>query len=91
MLDEVLRLAGAVVLPLVAVILIRVVGNLLKGARRVADVREDGGGVVETMRGELIGGQRRPSSSRAHGLHMSVRDDGTLLLREKSVIAKEPA
>jgi hypothetical protein len=58
------------------------------GAKRVREVREEGGGVRQKARGELTGGQRSPSTARAHGLHMTVRG-GKLHYREKSVIAKE--
>lgn len=90
--DEVLRIVGVIVVSLMAVVLLRVVGNILfNGIRRVSDVREEGGGVAPKIKGELIGGQRRPSSSRAHGLHIRIDADGRLSCREKSVIAKELA
>jgi hypothetical protein len=90
--DEVLRIVGVIVVSLMAVVLLRVVGNILfNGIRRVSDVREEGGGVAPKIKGELIGGQRRPSSSRAHGLHIRVDVNGRLSCREKSVIAKELA
>jgi hypothetical protein len=58
------------------------------GERRVRNLREEGGGVAEKARGELRGGQRRPSSGRSNGLHMRVTPRGGLSFREKSVIAK---
>lgn len=92
MIAEATRLVGIVIVIVLAVSLLRAVIDILRnGTRRIAEVREEGGGFVPKLKGELIGGQRRPSSARAHGLHMSVRPDGKVSYREKSIIAREVA
>jgi hypothetical protein len=79
-----------VIVTVLAVTLIRAFLDILRtGTRRVAEVREEGGGIVPKLKGELVGGQRRPSSARAHGLHMRVSSNGQIAYREKSVIARE--
>lgn len=62
-----------------------------RGSGRVREVREEGGGLVEKFRGELRGGQHRPSSARAHGLYISVEADGIVSCEPKSMIAHEVA
>lgn len=89
MYDEALRVVGVLVVTPLAVILLRVIGSLVVSRARVTDVREEGGGIGPKLKGELIGGQRRPSSARAHGLHIRVTADGQFAYRQKSVIAKE--
>lgn len=92
MLEEAIRVVGVIVVTLLAVTLVRVVWDVLRtGTRRVSEVREEGGGIGPKLKGELIGGQRRPSSARAHGLHLSVTEGGDIAYREKSVIAREVA
>ena len=88
---DVIRIPGVLIVSLLAVVSLRVLIDLARcGSQRVREVREEGGGFRQKVRGELKGGQRSPSTARAHGLHMSVRD-GVLHYREKSVIAKEAA
>ena len=70
----------------------RVVADLLKtGTGRIREVREEGGGLIQKLRGELDGGQSGESSARAHGLHIAVTRGGEIEWREKSAIAKEVA
>lgn len=88
---EILRIAGVILVSILAVASLRVLFDLVRaGPQRVREVREEGGGVIQKFRGELDGGQRTPSTARAHGLHMTVRG-GQVHFREKSVIAKEAA
>ena len=62
-----------------------------RGTGRVREVREEGGGLAEKLKGELRGGQHRPSSARAHGLYISVDADGLVSCEPKSMIAHEVA
>ena len=88
---ELIRIAGVIVVSLLAVASVRVLVDLAKsGTQRVREAREEGGGLRQKALGELTGGQRTPSTARAHGLHMIVRG-GKLHYREKSVMAKEAA
>ena len=86
---DIIQLVGVVVLALIAIASLRLIADLSRnGVRKVREVREEGGGLVQKTLGELSGGQRKPSTARAHGLHMKVRD-GRVIYRRKSVIAKE--
>lgn len=86
---DLIQIVGVTILALVAIAGLRLIGDLsVNGVRKVREVREEGGGIVQKARGELSGGQRKPSTARAHGLHMKVRD-GRIVYRRKSVIAKE--
>ena len=81
---------GIFLIGVVAFVTIRaIIATMRDGASRITEVREEGGGLVAKLRGELIGGQRRSSSSRAHGLHMTVLANGQLSVIEKSVISDE--
>ena len=89
---EFLRLGSASLIALASVGLLRIVGDLfVHGEGRIREVREEGGGVVQKLRGELVGGQKHPSSAQGHGLHISVERDGNVLYLEKSAIAREVA
>lgn len=89
---EFLKLAGVSLIALLSVGTFRIVFDLLRhGEGRIREVREEGGGLVQKMRGELDGGPRHPSSSQAHGLHLCIERTGKIIYREKSVIAKEVA
>jgi hypothetical protein len=89
---ELLKLAGVSLIALMSVGTFRIVKDLVfHGEGRIREVREEGGGVLQKIRGELDGGQRHPSSAQAHGLHISVERGGKVVYREKSVIAKEVA
>ena len=86
---DIIQLVGVVVLALIAIASLRLIADLSRnGVRKVREVREEGGGLVQKTLGELTGGQRKPRTARAHGLHMKVRD-GRVIYRRKSVIAKE--
>lgn len=92
MLTELVQFAGAAVAALVLVGTLRVVFNLLtNGEGRVREVREEGGGLAEKLKGELAAGPRRSTSSRAHGLHIRVSKSGEVVFREKSAISSEVA
>lgn len=86
---DLIQIIGVSVLALIAVAGFRLIADLSRnGVRKVREVREEGGGFIQKALGELSGGQRKPSTARAHGLHMKVRD-GRIIYRRKSVIAKE--
>lgn len=88
---DLIQIIGVVVIAIVAVAGLRLVGDFSRnGVRKVREVREEGGGLRQKTLGELSGGQRKPSTARAHGLHIKVRD-GQFVFRRKSVIAKEVA
>lgn len=88
---EVIKIVGVFVVGTFAVASLRLLIDMVRtGVARVREVREEGGGIKQKWRGELSGGQRKPSTARAHGLHMTVRD-GRVYYREKSVMAKEVA
>lgn len=92
MLIEIVRFVGAAVIAVVVVATLRVVFDLLaNGEGRVREVREEGGGLSQRFKGELSASARRPTSSRAHGLHIHVDRQGQLVFREKSAISKEVA
>ena len=83
-----LQLFGSIVIALVGVVSTRVLlGRFVNGGERVREVREEGGGVLAKLRGELLGGAERASSSRDHGLHMSVSGN-RIRFRSKSVVGK---
>lgn len=84
---QLLQFAGVAVIGLLAVVATSVLINrLMTGAVRVRQVREEGGGMSSKLTGELHGGQRKASSARQHGLHMTV-SDGRVRYRAKSAIA----
>jgi len=86
---DVIQMVGAAVVALMGVIGVRVMVYMSQNAvRLVREVREEGGGVAQKARGELARGQGKPSTARAHGLHMTVRG-GRVVYRRKSVIANE--
>lgn len=86
---DLIQIAGVAVVALIATAGLRLMIDLSRnGERKVREVREEGGGVVQKARGELDGGQRKPSTARAHGLHLKSRG-GKLIYRRKSVIANE--
>ena len=85
---QLLQFVGAASIGLLAVVACSVLFNrLMTGAERVREVREEGGGMSSKLMGELHGGQRRASSARQHGLHMTV-SKGRVRYRAKSAIAK---
>lgn len=84
---QLMQFAGVAAIGLLAVVAASVILNrLMTGASRVREVREEGGGMSSKLIGELHGGQRKASSSRQHGLHMTVTDDH-VHYRAKSAIA----
>ncbi|MBB3890469.1 hypothetical protein GGQ61_001186 [Phenylobacterium haematophilum] len=88
---EFVQMIGIVVVGAIAAVGARLLLDVIRGGtQRVREIREEGGGLRQKWRGELDGGQRKPSTARAHGLHMVVRD-GKLVYRKKSVIAREAA
>jgi hypothetical protein len=89
--NEVMKIVGILVVGTFAVASLRLLLDMIRtGVSRVREAREEGSGISQKWRGELAGGQRKPSTARAHGLHMTVRG-GTVYYREKSVMAKEVA
>jgi hypothetical protein len=87
---ELIKFAGVTVMALIAAGTLRIVKDFaLHGAGRVREVREAGGGIGQKIKGELDGEDRYPSSSRAHGLYISVEEDGSVLYEPKSMIARE--
>lgn len=90
---EIARLVVTAISVVVAFLTLSTIRQLVSkgGPSRIREVREEGGGVRAMLRGELRGGQRRPTSARAHGLHLEVAEDGVVEYREKSVIAREVA
>lgn len=87
---ELIKLAGVTVMALIAAGTLRIVKDFAVGGEaRVREVREAGGGVAEKLTGELEGDERSASSSRAHGLYMSVEEDGSVTYEPKSMIARE--
>ena len=92
MLTEIVQFVGATAVALVVVGTLRVVADLLtNGEGRVREVREEGGGLSQKLKGELSTSPRRPTSSRAHGLHIRVKRGGEIEFREKSAISSEVA
>lgn len=88
MLGEILKSVALVATSIGVVAMSRVLVEFFRhGLKEIRAVREHGGGLLQKARGELDGGQRRPSAVRGHGLHISVGRDGKLQYREKSVIA----
>lgn len=86
---DLIQIVGVLVVASLAMAGLRIMIDLTRnGTRRVREVREEGGGVAQKLRGELSGGQRKPSTARAHGLHLKV-SDGHVVYRRKSVIARE--
>ncbi len=84
---QLLQFAGVAFIGVLAVVAASVLVNrFFTGAARVREVREEGGGMSSKLLGELHGGQRRASSARQHGLHMSV-SGGQVRYRAKSAIA----
>lgn len=84
----VLQLVGSILIATFGAVTARILfERIWTGASRVRQVREEGGGIGPKFRGELFGGQRKASSARDHGLHMTVKD-GQISYRAKSVIAK---
>ena len=84
---QLLQFAGVAIIGLLAVVACSVLLNrLITGADRVREVREEGGGMSSKLMGELHGGQRKASSARQHGLHMTV-SGGRVRYRAKSAIA----
>lgn len=84
---QLLQFAGLAFIGVLSVVATSVLLNrLVTGAARVREVREEGGGMSSKLLGELHGGQRRASSARQHGLHMSVTGD-RVHYRAKSAIA----
>lgn len=88
MMTFILQLIGTILIASFGAVTARILfERIWTGASRVRQVREEGGGVGPKVRGELFGGQRKASSARDHGLHMTVKG-GRLQYRAKSVIAK---
>lgn len=84
---HILQFSAIALIGVLAVVAASVLINRLgTGAARVREVREEGGGMSSKLTGELHGGQRRASSARQHGLHMSV-SGGKVRYRAKSAIA----
>lgn len=74
---------------LIIVAMLRVTFELIsRGASRVREIREEGGGVKQKLTAELDGGQREPSAARCHGAHFQVTASGELEVRPKSVVAR---
>ena len=92
MLTEIARFAGSAAVVMVLIATLRVVLDLLRsGESRVREVREEGGGLKQKLAGELSSSVRRPTSSRAHGLHIHVDRSGQFVFRDKSAISREVA
>jgi len=89
MINELVTGAGMLVVGVLGVLTLGALTDIFRdGERRVRDLREEGSGITEKMTGELKGGQRRPSSARANGLHMRVMSSGSVSYRQKSVVTK---
>lgn len=80
---------ATLVLATSAFVAIKVAFSLFRGGgARVRSIREDGGGISELMTGELQGGQRSSSGTRANGLYMSVAKGGRVTYKAKSMVTR---
>jgi len=87
---EIIRFVSAGAMALVGISTAGVVWDLLvNGERRVREVREEGGGLVQKFTGELSAAHRNSTSTRAHGLHIHVNKAGEVVFREKSAISRD--